>query len=241
MCDLYYINRDTLFSYNPASENFLRKMMSLFVSSHYKNSPNDLQLMSDAPAHSLFVLMGPLDDKKMDEIPDILCALQVCAEGNISKDSVMNNMKKGIRPSGDLIPWTVSEQFQDNDFALLSGIRIVRIATHPHAQKMGYGSKAIELLTKYYEGELLDVDNLISDENKEMHKKDMRKEEMKIDNLSEEVIKPKKGLKPLMQKLSVRKPLDVHYVGTSYGITQNLFNFWKKNEFESVYIRYIIV
>lgn len=29
-------------------------MMSLYVSSHYKNSPNDLQLMSDAPAHHLF-------------------------------------------------------------------------------------------------------------------------------------------------------------------------------------------
>jgi tRNA(Met) C34 N-acetyltransferase TmcA len=33
-------------------------MMSLFVSSHYKNSPNDLQLMSDAPGHQMFVLIG---------------------------------------------------------------------------------------------------------------------------------------------------------------------------------------
>jgi len=35
-------------------------MMALYVASHYKNSPNDLQLMADAPAHHLFVLLGIL-------------------------------------------------------------------------------------------------------------------------------------------------------------------------------------
>ena len=45
MCELYYVNRDTLFSYHPVSETFLQKMMSLYVASHYKNSPNDLQLL----------------------------------------------------------------------------------------------------------------------------------------------------------------------------------------------------
>lgn len=57
-CNLYQVNRDTLFSYHKASEAFLQRMMSLYVSSHYKNSPNDLLLMSDAPAHSLYVLLG---------------------------------------------------------------------------------------------------------------------------------------------------------------------------------------
>ena len=33
-------------------------MMALYVASHYKNSPNDIQLMADAPAHHLFVLLG---------------------------------------------------------------------------------------------------------------------------------------------------------------------------------------
>ena len=32
---------------------------------------------------------------------------------------------------GDMIPWTISQQFNDNEFATLSGARIVRIATHP--------------------------------------------------------------------------------------------------------------
>lgn len=69
-------------------------------------------------------------------------------------------MKRGIRPSGDLIPWTVSEQFQDDSFASLNGIRVIRIATHPNAQNKGYGSRAMELLAKYYEQELIDHDNV---------------------------------------------------------------------------------
>ena len=48
----------------------------MFITSHYKNSPNDLQLMSDAPAHCIFVLLGPLGgDSKKNDIPDILCAI----------------------------------------------------------------------------------------------------------------------------------------------------------------------
>lgn len=37
-CDLYYVNRDTLFSYHKASESFLHRIMGLYVSSHYKVS-----------------------------------------------------------------------------------------------------------------------------------------------------------------------------------------------------------
>ena len=60
-CDLFEVNRDTLFSAHRASELFLKRMMSLYVASHYKNTPNDLQLMADAPAHRLFVLLAPVD------------------------------------------------------------------------------------------------------------------------------------------------------------------------------------
>lgn len=41
-CDLYFVNRDTLFSYHASTEKFLSKIMNIFVSSHYKNTPNDL-------------------------------------------------------------------------------------------------------------------------------------------------------------------------------------------------------
>lgn len=130
VCELYYVSRDTLFSFHPASELFLQRMMALYVASHYKNQPNDLQLLSDAPAHHLFVLLPPLKDDE-SHLPEPLVVLQVALEGNISRGAIMDGLSRGLRAGGDMIPWLVSQQFQENKFAQLSGARIVRIATHP--------------------------------------------------------------------------------------------------------------
>lgn len=35
---------------------------------------------------------------------------QVCLEGEISRQSVLSSLSRGKKASGDLIPWTVSEQ-----------------------------------------------------------------------------------------------------------------------------------
>ena len=75
-CELYYVQRDTLFSYHRASEAFLQSVMALYVASHYKNTPNDLLLLADAPAHHLFVLLGPVDEAS-NALPDVLCVVQV--------------------------------------------------------------------------------------------------------------------------------------------------------------------
>lgn len=34
----------------------------------------------------------------------------------------------------------------------------MRIASHPSAQGRGYGSRALDMLIKYYEGQLVDAD-----------------------------------------------------------------------------------
>ena len=39
-----------------------------------------------------------------------LLPFKVCFEGEISKASVMQSLSRGKRASGDLIPWTVSQQ-----------------------------------------------------------------------------------------------------------------------------------
>ncbi len=46
----------------------------------------------------------------------------------------MSQKNRAGRPPGDLIPWTIQQQFQDDEFPNLSGARIVRIATHPQLQ-----------------------------------------------------------------------------------------------------------
>ncbi|KAK6020823.1 hypothetical protein OSTOST_13516, partial [Ostertagia ostertagi] len=131
--------------------------MAIYVAAHYKNSPNDLQMLSDAPAHHLFVLMSPVKEDQ-SSLPEVLALAQVCLEGNLSKESVSGAMDKGKRAAGDLLPWTISQHFMDRDFPTLCGGRVVRIAVHPDFQSMGYGSRTLELLEEYYLGHVPSID-----------------------------------------------------------------------------------
>lgn len=239
-CELYYVNRDTLFSYHKVSEMFLQRLMSLYVSSHYKNTPNDLQMLSDAPAHHIFCLLGPFNStgsSAVSGLPEILCVVQVCLEGEISQESVVDNLQRGKRASGDLIPWTVSQQFQDNDFPKLAGARIVRIATHPDYQGMGYGQRAMKLLQEYYEGKIM---NLNEDEPRKIKDDDEDEDKNVTDDsigLLEERIEPRKNMPPLLLKLNERKPELLAYMGVSFGLTSDLLRFWKKIGYLPVYLR----
>lgn len=232
-CQLFHVNRDTLFLYHPVSEAFLHKMMALYVASHYKNSPNDLQLMSDAPAHQLFVLLPPVDGKNGSKIPEPLCVVQLALEGDISKESVRAALLRGQRAGGDLIPWLVAQQFQDDEFALLSGGRIVRIATHPDLGGMGYGSRAIELLQDYYSGKFTDIS-----ENLASPKTVSRVSDLDLGSLQDKIApRPAASLPPLLLSLAEQPPPALHYLGVSYGMTPSLHKFWTKSGFKPVYLR----
>ncbi|XP_058006358.1 RNA cytidine acetyltransferase 1 isoform X2 [Hevea brasiliensis] len=233
-CDLYYVNRDTLFSYHKDSELFLQRMMALYVASHYKNSPNDLQLMADAPAHHLFVLLGPVDESE-NKLPDILCVIQVSLEGQISRKSAVKSLSDGHQPFGDQIPWKFCEQFRDTVFPSLSGARIVRIATHPSAMKLGYGSAAMELLTRYYEGQFTPISEVDFETNVDSPQTRVTEAAEKV-SLLEENIKPRTDLPHLLVHLRERRPEKLHYLGVSFGLTLELFRFWRKHKFAPFYI-----
>ncbi|KAL8741728.1 MAG: hypothetical protein Q9184_008350, partial [Pyrenodesmia sp. 2 TL-2023] len=237
-CELLHVNRDTLFSFHPVSEKFLQQMIALYVASHYKNSPNDLQLMSDAPAHQLYVLVPPIDDDSA-RLPEPLCVLQVALEGQISKQSVLSSLSRGQRAGGDLIPWLVSQQFQDEEFAGLSGARIVRIATNPEYIQMGYGSQALRLLIDFYEGKftnLSETDPSASNSDEMVRVTDT---ELETSNLLSDNIKVRDihSMPPLFSKLSERKPQPLDYLGVSFGLTSPLHKFWKRASFAPVYLR----
>lgn len=234
-CNLFYVNRDTLFSFHPVSEAFLQKMMALYVASHYKNSPNDLQLMSDAPAHQLYVLLPPIDPAD-NKIPDPLCVVQLALEGEISKESVRRSLSRGQRAGGDLIPWLISQQFQDDEFASLSGARIVRIATNPDYSGMGYGSRALELLKDYFEGKFTDISesNTLNDHTLER----VSDKELENASLKDEIkLRDAKSLPPLLLKLLEKPPYALNYLGVSFGMTPQLHKFWKRSGFLPVYLR----
>ncbi|GKZ31213.1 killer toxin resistant protein [Aspergillus brasiliensis] len=235
-CQLLQVNRDTLFSFHPVSEKFLQQMMALYVASHYKNTPNDLQLMSDAPAHQLFVLVPPIDEEAT-KLPEPLCVIQVALEGRISRQSVLNSLSRGQRAGGDLIPWLVSQQYQDEDFAGLSGARIVRIATNPEYLSMGYGSRALELLIDFYEGKFTSLSEDIPEPQDEMVR--VTDEELANANLLDDNVKVRDihTMPPLFGKLSERRPDALDYVGVSFGLTPSLHKFWKRSSFSPVYLR----
>uniref|UniRef100_A0A3P9BA15 RNA cytidine acetyltransferase n=1 Tax=Maylandia zebra TaxID=106582 RepID=A0A3P9BA15_9CICH len=230
-CELYYVNRDTLFCYHKASEAFLQRLMALYVASHYKNSPNDLQMLSDAPAHHLFCLLPPVPPTQ-NSLPEVLAVVQVCLEGEISRQSILNGLSRGKKASGDLIPWTVSEQFQDPEFGTLSGGRVVRIAVNPDYQGMGYGSRALQLLQMYYEGKFPTMD-----ESTQSNHNEITSVSSEAVSLLEEVITPRKELPPLLLKLSERRAEKLDYLGVSYGLTAQLLKFWKKAGYIPVYLR----
>ncbi|KAF3920901.1 hypothetical protein ABW21_db0208015 [Orbilia brochopaga] len=235
-CQLYNVNRDTLFSYNKVCEAFLQNMMALYVASHYKNSPNDLQLMSDAPAHQLFVLLPPIDPESKD-IPEPLCVIQVALEGQISKQSVMNQLGRGQRADGDLIPWLVTQQYQDEDFATLSGARVVRIATNPDYTKMGYGSRALQLLEDFYEGKFASIDENEAYVDETMIR--VSDEELESSSLTTDRVQVREmnAMPPLLLRLNEKRPEELDYLGVSYGLTNQLHRFWKKSSFVPVYLR----
>ncbi|PAV80268.1 hypothetical protein WR25_16799 [Diploscapter pachys] len=242
-CELYYVNRDTLFSFHKASEVFLHQVMGIYVSAHYKNSPNDLQLLSDAPSHHLFALMAPVKAEE-SSVPEVLAVIQIALEGKLSKDKVSESLSRGKQAAGDLLPWTVSQNFLDNNFAEMCGARIVRIAVHPEYQGMGYGSRAMKLLEDYFCGKIMNLEEMDEERvSKKMLKAVKAKEAVEPVKdghtvaLLEEVIEPRANLPPLLLKLEERQPEKLDYLGTSFGLTLNLLKFWKKLKFVPVYIR----
>eukprot|EP00879_Flechtneria_rotunda_P023814 GHRR01025214.1.p1 GENE.GHRR01025214.1~~GHRR01025214.1.p1 ORF type:complete len:125 (+),score=73.75 GHRR01025214.1:97-471(+) len=105
---------------------------------------------------------------------------------------------------------------QDPDFPSLSGARVVRIAVHPELSGAGYGSRALELLKRYFQGELLelgeDIDAEVQGSDDEQQQQQHRVAAAAEDAaaaadgslLLTEQVKPKAGLPPLMVNLSER-------------------------------------
>ncbi|CAK5280828.1 unnamed protein product [Mycena citricolor] len=235
-CSLFYVNRDTLFSYHPASEVFLQRMMALYVASHYKNQPNDLQMLSDAPAHHLFVLLPPIKDDE-ETLPEPLVVLQVALEGGLSKDTVLDAAGRGKTASGDMIPWVVSGQFLESGFASLLGGRIVRVACDPDYAGMGYGSRALEALKSYFTGELYNYDEAEKAAGVTSFTRDDI--DPNANDLLTETpsVRPVSSMPPLLQRLSERKPEILDYLGVSYGLTGQLLRFWKRAGYVPLYLR----
>ncbi|ESO10552.1 hypothetical protein HELRODRAFT_167054 [Helobdella robusta] len=233
-CQLFRINLSSLFAGSSAVSNkVLDDIVAIYVASHYKNSPNDLLMLADAPAHRLFCLLGPNtsiiinnnndnddgDDEKnkntnkndVDQYDglQIICVMQVAYEGNLSVET----LRMQSNDNGDLIPWLMNQQFPSRRLAEKKGIRIVRIATHTSYQKMGYGKRAMQLLENFY--------SRVTQSGKGCAF-------VTDDGANKAVIFES------VDDIEVDECLD--YIGTSFGASLNLIRFWKSLHMHPVYI-----
>ncbi|MCX8162577.1 MAG: GNAT family N-acetyltransferase [Candidatus Bathyarchaeota archaeon] len=126
------IDKDDLFR----DESMLRSLYSIYVLAHYRNRPNDLAILLDAPHHSARALT--YDGK-------VIVSLWVAEEGGLTFAS-REDMLREAEASGHVIPSRIALYCGVLDFFKLRGLRIVRIATHPNFTGKGFGSKALSML-----------------------------------------------------------------------------------------------
>jgi N-acetyltransferase 10 len=106
-------------------------------------------------------------------------------------------------------------------------------------------SRAVELLQRYYEGQLasLDEDDTQQQRQQQQHKRHKAGVAAaaaaagSASQLLTEEVKPRAGMPPLLVNLSERPPEPLHYLGVSYGLTQQLYGFWRRAGFQPVYLR----
>ncbi|KAK4532580.1 hypothetical protein CCYA_CCYA13G3437 [Cyanidiococcus yangmingshanensis] len=228
-CTLCEVNRDVLFSGHPVAEAFLHRIMALFVSSHYKNSPNDLQMLSDAPNQRLYVLLAPCTAESK-RLPDVLCAIQLGLEGRLSTEHTHAQLLRGKRSAGDLIPWTIAQQFQEPAFAQLAGARIIRIATHPDVQAMGYGSRAMECLIEHWSAHKTSPSSMSTSTSLGVNSGSALTS-TGLDTGDRAVPEP------LLYRIAERPSMALDYVGVSFGLSHGLYRFWRRLGLMPVYIR----
>ena len=124
---------------------------------------------------------------------------------------------------------------------------MVRIAAHPELTRSGYGSHALNLLRRYYQGELQglheededDADDADAAPEPEPERAEGGKNGEEVQGLHGERLGPRARLPPLLTALGERPPERLHYLGVAFGLTAPLFKFWERAGFAPVYLRQV--
>ena len=107
---------------------------------------------------------------------------------------------------------------------------------------MGYGSRSLELLVRYFQGEFIELDQ-------EYPSLELNRATALVEGAGEggqlknEVLTVRESLPPLLLRLNQVPPLKnrLHWVGVSFGLTASLHRFWKRSKFSPVYLRHTSV
>lgn len=141
------INKEQVVVEKVKTENLINskefdQIVLLFMKSHYKNSPNDIQLLFNTPEHTLYVL-------KYKE--QIIGAAQIAEEKQISDISRLQTQV------GNLIGWSMYNKLNDSSLLETKGKRIVRICIEETVRSQGLGSFFVEKIEKMSEVDWIGV------------------------------------------------------------------------------------
>ncbi|KZP31024.1 DUF1726-domain-containing protein [Athelia psychrophila] len=175
------------------------------LSSGCPHPPTCEFLLSDAPAHRLFVLLPPFHDDDT-HLPEPLVILQVALEGNIARNAIMDGLGRGLWAGGDLIPWLVA-QFRRTE--------LCKGCAGGHTPG-SCGDVVWEHAEGFYSGEHLSPDE--GGDGKRVYPDGGAGDKISAIPL-------------LLQHWSERKPESLDYLGVSYGLTP----FWKRVGYVPLY------
>ncbi len=132
---LKYVKLEPEWLFSKEGEPFLRQLFGIYVLAHYRNEPDDLAMIADAPHHTPRAVVT--------ETGKVVGAVHLAEEGPIPEEMVEELLTGGKIP-GNIIPDRFLKHLRVREFAYTKGWRIVRIATHPDVQGMGIGTFALK-------------------------------------------------------------------------------------------------
>lgn len=181
----------------------------------------------------------------------------------------MASLRRGQRAAGDLIPWTVAQQFQAltrchrMSVMCLCVDRMMNL--HGSREHALCASPLIQICSAWGMGRMqstcssniirCDVSQcavtiehgyvlqgefqLLAVNKTKTGKKESKKGASQEDgsSLLTEKLAPNNSPRELLSKLSDRAPERLHWLGSSFGVTANLYHFWKKAGYWPVYLR----
>jgi tRNA(Met) cytidine acetyltransferase len=128
---------------NPA---LLEELFSLLVQAHYQTRPSDIRDILDAPGLAIYGTFISASNTLF-----LVSACLVSYEGSLKSEEqdLIGHISKGIRrPQGHLIPQVLTLHMNQGSALLLSGARVIRIATLANVQNKNLASKLVSYISK---------------------------------------------------------------------------------------------
>ncbi len=138
--NIEYVKLDPKQLFSPEGEDVLRQLFGIYVLAHYRNEPDDLGLLADAPHHIIRAVKTARGGK-------IVSAVQIAEEGGLDEETI-ERLLRGEKMPGNIIPDRLLKHQRIRKIGRMKGWRIVRIATHPLVQDRGIGSKALSFIVE---------------------------------------------------------------------------------------------